>query len=50
MGDDDFRSLLKSIFPDMPSYHIDALVKISKKKERGEGSIDRLSKLVGGFM
>ena len=50
MGDDDFRNLLKSIFKDMPSYHIDALVRIAKKDQRGEGSIDRLSKLVGGLM
>ena len=31
MGDSDFRDLLKSIFPEMPSYHIDALVKIAKR-------------------
>ena len=34
MGDDDFRDLLKSVLPEMPSYHIDALVKIAKKGER----------------
>ena len=31
MADDDFRNLLKSIFPEMPSYHIEAVIKIAKK-------------------
>ena len=31
MADDDLRELLKGIFADMPSYHIDALVAIAKK-------------------
>ena len=34
MGDEEFRELLKGILPEMPSYHIDALVKIAKKNER----------------
>ena len=50
MADEDFRDLLKSIFTEMPSYHIDALVKIAKKDQRREPNIDRLSKLIGGVM
>ena len=50
MGDSDFRDLLKSIFPEMPSYHIDALVKIAKKKERKEPVMDRLTRIAGGVM
>ena len=30
MADEDLRDLLKALFPEMPSYHIDALVKIAK--------------------
>lgn len=50
MSDDDFRDLLKGIFPEMPSYHIDALIKITKKPQRKPNKIERLSKLVGGIM
>ena len=50
MADDDFRTLLKRVFPDLPSYHIDALAKIAKKKERKPSSFDRLTKMMGGVM
>lgn len=50
MADDDFRDLLKSIFPEMPSYHIDGLIKIAKKGQRKQNNVDRISKLVGGIM
>ena len=50
MNDNDFRDLMKRIFPEMPSYHIDGVIKIAKKGERKETTVDRLSKLVGGIM
>ena len=50
MNDNDFRDLMKRIFPEMPSYHIDGVIKIAKKGERKENTVDRLSKLVGGIM
>ena len=34
MGDIEFRDLLKLIFPEMPSYHIEALVKVARKPKR----------------
>ena len=50
MGDEDFRNLLKQIFKDMPSYHIDALVRITKKGQRKQPTIERLSNMLGGIM
>lgn len=50
MADEDFRDVLKSVFPEMPSYHIDALVAIAKKGERKPNTMDRVSKMVGGIM
>lgn len=50
MGDEEFRDLLKALFPNMPSYHIDALVTIAKKPVRRQNNIDRLSKMLGGVM
>ena len=50
MGDEEFRDLLKALFPNMPSYHIDALVSIAKKPERRQNNIERLSKMLGGIM
>ena len=50
MGDDDFRNVLTSIFPEMPSYHIDALVSIAKKNERKPNNLSRISKMIGGVM
>lgn len=48
MADDDFRKLLRKLFPDVPSYHIDALIKIARKKDRKERQIDRITSLLGG--
>ena len=50
MGDDDFRELLKKLFPELPSYHINDIVKLVKAKERKERQVDRLSRLTGGFI
>ena len=50
MGDKEFRNLLKSIFPDLPGFHIDTIVKLAKAKERPEPMIDRLSRFTGGIM
>lgn len=50
MADDDLRDLLKALFPEMPSYHIDALVAIAKQKDRKPNTINRLSKMLGGVM
>ena len=50
MSDQEFRTLLKSIFPDMPGFHIDALVKLVKQKERPEKLVDRMTRLTGGIL
>ena len=50
MSDKEFRAVLRNIFPDMPGFHIDAVVKLAKESERPERSIDRLSRLVGGIL
>ena len=50
MADEDFRDLLKAILPEMPSYHIDALVKIAKQPKRKQNTVDRISKVIGGVM
>ena len=50
MSDQEFRNLLKAMFPQMPGYHIQAVVKLAKKKERPEPALDRMSKVVGGIL
>ena len=50
MSDKEFRKLLKKIFPDMPGFHIDALVAIAKEKERPTKLVDRITKLTGSLI
>jgi hypothetical protein len=50
MGDDEFREMLKTLFPNLPSYHVNDIVKLVKKKERKERQIDRLTRLTGGLI
>ena len=49
MSEYDFRTLLKSMFPDVPNYHIQTIIRLVKsggKKKRIEVLADR----VGGFI
>lgn len=45
MGEGEFRSLMKALFPDVPSYHINTVVRLTKsegKKGRFSTITDRL--------
>ena len=47
MGEAEFRNLLKKLFPQIPTYHISAVVRIVRKDGK-ESRHERLARLVGG--
>ena len=49
MEEREFKDLLKSMFPDVPSYHIATVVSLTKRGEH-INVIERLSKKVGGII
>ena len=50
MSDKEFRQLLKKVFPDMPGFHIEALIGLVKEKERPERLISKLERLTGSII
>lgn len=49
MAEGEFRALMKKLFPNIPSYHITAVVRIVRKDGK-ESRTERLSRLVGGVV
>ena len=49
MGEAEFRELLKKLFPQIPTYHIAAVVRIVKKDGK-EGRHERMARLLGGMV
>ena len=49
MGESEFRELMKSVFPSVPSYHLSAIVRIVRKDGK-ESRQERLARLVGGLL
>ena len=49
MAEAEFRELMKKLFPQIPTYHISAVVRIVKKDGK-ESRMERLSRLVGGVV
>lgn len=49
MSEKEFKDLLKSMFSDVPSYHISTVVSLVKRGERTT-MVERVSKRVGGLI
>ena len=49
MGEAEFRELLGKLFPQIPTYHISAIVRIVRKDGK-ESRHERLSRLLGGVL
>lgn len=49
MGESEFRGLMKAVFPNVPSYHLAAIVRIIRKNGK-ESRHERLARIVGGMI
>ena len=49
MAEGEFRDLLKKMFSDVPSFHINTIVRLVKSKGK-TGRIDLISQRVGGII
>ena len=49
MGEKDFRNLLKTLFPDVPSYHLRTIARMIRQGGR-KYRTDVISERVGGFL
>lgn len=49
MAEGEFRELLKKMFSDVPSFHINTVVRLVKSQGK-QGRIDLIAKRVGGIV
>ena len=49
MGEGEFRSLLKSLFPDVPSYHVRTVVRLVKQEGK-KGRFQTITERLGGVI
>jgi hypothetical protein len=49
MSESEFRDLLKNIFSDVPSYHLNTVVRLIKKGNK-KGRIEIISERLGGLI
>jgi hypothetical protein len=49
MSEGEFRDLLKSMFSDVPSYHLNTVVRLVRQGDKKK-RLDVLSKRLGGIM